>query len=128
MDTDGHEGMPHAKHQGMLRLLSILYYYCSFSCFFREDFSFINGYELPNDILCPSRSDDNRRAAGAVGFCSWLDFFFHQSSLLEIAGPAARHSVYSVCSVDSKMLIFRTTIVYFLVFLKRFSLKPRATA
>ena len=30
--------------------------------------------------------------------------------------------VYSVCSVDSKILIFRATIFHFLVFLKRFSL------
>ena len=46
--------------------------------------------ELPHEIFYSSRSDDNRRAAGAVGFCSWL-IFFHKSSLLKVVGPAARH-------------------------------------
>ena len=32
--------------------------------FFRKDF--LHGHELSHDILCTSRSDDNRRAAGAV--------------------------------------------------------------
>ena len=67
MDTDGHEGMPHAKtplaHRSVLLLFIFL--------FFRKDFSFINGYELPNDILCISRSDDNRRAAGAVNLSAF---------------------------------------------------------
>ena len=36
--------------------------------FFRKDF--LHSYELPHDVFCTSRSDDNRRAAGAVGFFS----------------------------------------------------------
>ena len=43
-----------------------LYYYRSFSCFFAK--IFLNGHELSHDILCISRSDDNRRTAGAVDF------------------------------------------------------------
>ena len=42
------------------------YYYRSFSCFFAK--IFLNGHELSHDILCISRSDDNRRTAGAVDF------------------------------------------------------------
>ena len=135
-----------------IRLLIVLYYYCSFSCFFREDFSFINGYELTNDILCISRSDDNRRAAEAVN-SSAFGIHYNQTNLHLIDGPAARHSCpivsisgsisiiwlrlvrsrYSVVSLSFAFFklreaVFRTTIVHFLVFLKRFSPRHRASA
>ena len=35
------------------------------------------------------------------------EIFIFKQILQRIVGPAARHSVYSVCSVDSNMLIFR---------------------
>jgi hypothetical protein len=73
--------------------------------FFRKDF--LQGLKLPHEILCPSRSDNNHRAAGAVGSVHGWISIFHKSSLLKVVGPAARLSVYSVYSVDSKMLIFR---------------------
>ena len=41
--------------------------------FFRKDFLY--GLELPHDILCPSRSDDNRRqppAAMLIAYGLWL--------------------------------------------------------
>jgi hypothetical protein len=56
--------------------------------FFREDF--LHGHELPHNILCASRSDYNRRAAGAVDFFSIQIFLFKQI-LQRIDGPAARH-------------------------------------
>ncbi len=56
--------------------------------FFRKDFLY--GLELPNDILCTSRSDDNRRGAGAVG-SSAFGIHYNQTNLHLIDGPAARH-------------------------------------
>ena len=35
------------------------------------------------------------------------EIFIFKQILQRIVGPAARHSVYSVCSVDSNMLFFR---------------------
>ncbi len=49
-----------------LKFRALSYYYRSFSCFFAK--IFLNGHELSHDILCISRSDDNRRTAGAVDF------------------------------------------------------------
>ena len=45
---------------------------------FREDF--LHGYELSHDILCTSRSDDNRRAAGAVNIFSIQNSFYSNKS------------------------------------------------
>ena len=47
-----------------------------FSCFLKKIFLSIIGYELPHDILCTSRSDDNRRAVGAVGLFSFRNSFY----------------------------------------------------
>ena len=56
--------------------------------FFRKDFPY--GLVLPHDILCTSRSDDNRRTAGAVG-SSAFGIHYNQTNLHLIDGPAARH-------------------------------------
>ncbi|MBO7621280.1 MAG: hypothetical protein J6T06_12265, partial [Victivallales bacterium] len=56
--------------------------------FFRKDFLY--GLELPHDILCTSRSDDNRRAAGAVS-SSAFGIHYNKTNLHLIDGPAARH-------------------------------------
>ena len=45
--------------------------------------------ELPHDILCTSRSDDNRRAAGAAGFIRNERLFLSFDSLGNV-GSAAR--------------------------------------
>ena len=55
---------------------------------FREDF--LHGHELSHDILCTSRSDDNRRAAGAVDSTAF-GIHYNQTNLHLIDGPAARH-------------------------------------
>ena len=65
------------------RLLSFIF------LFFRKDFPYV--FELPNDILCTSRSDDNHRAAGAVS-SSAFGIHYNQANLHLIDGPAARHS------------------------------------
>ena len=49
---------------GLLKVHVHSYYYSSFSCFFAKVFPY--GLELPYDILCTSRSDDNRRADGGL--------------------------------------------------------------
>jgi hypothetical protein len=46
--------------------------------------------ELSHDILCISRSNDNRRVAGAVDFSAFKFILFKQI-LQQIVGPAARH-------------------------------------
>ena len=46
--------------------------------------------ELPHDILCISRSDDNRRAAGPLDF-QHSEFILLKQILQRIDGPAARH-------------------------------------
>ena len=48
-------------------------------------------------LLFPKRSDDNRRAAGAVVTIHHSDSIMKKQSLQEISGPAARH--YSCRSV-----------------------------
>jgi hypothetical protein len=40
-----------------------------FMSFFRKDF--LHGFELPHDAVPASRSDDNRRAAGAVNLSAF---------------------------------------------------------
>jgi hypothetical protein len=62
--------------------------------FFHKDFLYY--YELPHDTVPASRSDDNRRAAGAVDFLQHSEFIIYKQKLLEFVGPAARLSVYSV--------------------------------
>ena len=61
---------------------------------FRKNFSFVYSYvfELSHDVVPASRSDDNRRAAGAVDrstCCSIMP----PKNLQEMIGPAERHSV-----------------------------------
>ena len=53
-----------------------------------------------------------------------LDSIMNKQNLQDIVGPAARH--FGLFSVFCGLFI-RTTIVHFLVFLKRFSLKHRAS-
>ena len=96
------------------------YYYCSISCFLTkilhcaflscEAFSdHLNrqaiDFKLPHDILCTSRSDDNRRADGGLS-----DFLPDQNNILSTnsSGPwptSARHSVSSVYSVDYQKFV-----------------------
>jgi hypothetical protein len=61
-----------------------------FMSFFRKDF--LHGFELPHDAVPALRSNDNRRAAGAVNLSAFR-FHYEQQTPQEIVGPAARHSV-----------------------------------
>ncbi|MBO7621351.1 MAG: hypothetical protein J6T06_12620, partial [Victivallales bacterium] len=65
--------------------------------FFRKEF--LQCIELSHDAVPASRSDDNRRAAGAVAFSA---FRFHYKQLKSSGDcwPGGEASVYSVYSVE----------------------------
>ena len=62
--------------------------------------------------FCISRSDDNRRAAGAVDLFSIQNSFYSNESFNGLTARRRGISVYSVCSVDSKILNFRVFRVF----------------
>jgi hypothetical protein len=90
--TNKHEIRVHNQSYGDHRpqRRGILYcYYRSFSCFSEKIFSMVSSCRMMS--IPPTRSDDNRRAAGAVVTFHHSDSIMNKQNLQEISGPAARH-------------------------------------
>ena len=60
-----------------------------FLVFLKKIFSMVSSCRMMS--IPPTRSDDNRRAAGAVVTFHHSDSIMNKQNLQEISGPAARH-------------------------------------
>ena len=81
-----------------------LYYYRSFSCFFAKIFSMAMNFRMtsfaPREAMTTAEPPEPLTVQHS-------DPIMNKQNLQEFVGPAARHSVCSVYSVDSKILIYR---------------------
>ena len=92
------DGIPLLYADILRRIMQSSVKLCVASTVFREDF--LQGYELSHDILCPSRSDDNRRAARAVDIFNIQNSFYSNKFFVGLTVWRRGFSVCSVFSVD----------------------------